>query len=64
VPWVVVEHFPSGDFREEVFGRDYNRRLMSWIEANYSPAAEFRAAGAGGGKGGFGLTAYKLERLR
>jgi hypothetical protein len=64
VPWVVVEHFPSGEFREEVFGRDYNRQLMGWIEANYSPAAEFRAAGVGGAKGGFGLTVYKLERPR
>jgi hypothetical protein len=64
VAWVVVEHFPSGEFREEVFGRDYNRQLMSWIEANYAPAAEFRAAGSGGGKGGFGLTVYKLERPR
>lgn len=62
VPWVVVERFPSEEFREAVFGRDYNRALMRWIEERYAPAAKFGPTESDDERSGFGITIYKLER--
>jgi hypothetical protein len=39
-----VTNRPTAEFGPEVVGRDYNRRLMQWIEENFEPCAIFGPA--------------------
>ena len=38
---ILVTNRPTGEFGPRVFGRDYNQRLMQWIEAHYERCAMF-----------------------
>jgi hypothetical protein len=41
VQFVFLFNRPTAEFGPRVFGRDYCRTLMAWIEENYSPIAVF-----------------------
>jgi hypothetical protein len=41
VQLVLIVDRPTREFGAVVFGRDYNRRLMAWIESAYTPCATF-----------------------
>lgn len=38
---ILVTNRPTGEFGPTAFGRDYNQRLMKWIEAHYERCAMF-----------------------
>jgi hypothetical protein len=38
---VLIVDRPTREFGAAVFGRDYNRRLMAWIESTYRPCGTF-----------------------
>ena len=38
---ILIANRPTPEFGAAVFGRDYNRHLMGWIEENYEPVAMF-----------------------
>ena len=41
IPLIFVVNFLTPEFRDRVFGQDYNQELMRWIEANYHLSARF-----------------------
>jgi hypothetical protein len=51
---ILIANRPTPEFGRAVFGRDYCRNLMGWIEANFQLAATF-----GGDPGGFFIRAYQ-----
>jgi hypothetical protein len=40
-PLVFVSNLPTSDFAQTTLGKDYNQRLMSWIEQNYEACGIF-----------------------
>jgi hypothetical protein len=40
-PLVFIANRPTSEFAEASFGKDYNQRLMSWIERNYALCGVF-----------------------
>ena len=44
-PLILVTNRPTAEFGARVFGRDYNVRLMRWIEARYATCAVLGPAG-------------------
>src|SRR3954454_21278741 len=38
---ILIPNRPTREFGPAVFGRDYGRQLMRWIEANYTLCATF-----------------------
>jgi hypothetical protein len=43
---VLIENRPTTEFGATVFGRDYCRRLMAWIDGHFEPVATFGDATA------------------
>jgi 4-amino-4-deoxy-L-arabinose transferase-like glycosyltransferase len=41
IPLIMVVNLLTPEFRDRVFGVDYNRHLMNWIESNYRLVARF-----------------------
>jgi 4-amino-4-deoxy-L-arabinose transferase-like glycosyltransferase len=41
---ILIPNRPTAEFGPKVFGRDYYRRLMQWIDANYTTCAIFGPA--------------------
>lgn len=41
VPYIFLFNRPTSEFGPEVFGRDYCRTMMAWIQSHYEPAAVF-----------------------
>jgi hypothetical protein len=40
-PLIFIANRATPEFSETLFGRDYNQRLMSWIEQNYAVCGVF-----------------------
>jgi hypothetical protein len=45
VPLILVANFPTPEYRDRVFGIDYNQKLMNWINQYYQVSAIFSASG-------------------
>jgi hypothetical protein len=43
-PLILIVDRPTREFGAETFGRDYDRRLMTWIMARYEPCGTFGTA--------------------
>jgi hypothetical protein len=56
---ILVGNVFTPDYRDTVFGVDYNRRLMQWVEANYRPVATF--SDQGGAELRFGAPAFFIR---
>ena len=41
IPLIMIVNLLTPEFRDRVFGVDYNQRLVAWIEANYRLVARF-----------------------
>lgn len=62
VPLVLVANLITSEFRDRVFGADYNQELMRWITENYHLVARFespRRQGANFGNEPFFILAYE-----
>jgi hypothetical protein len=57
-PLVLIVNRPTREFGAEAFGRDYDRMLMTWIEARYRPCATFGPSGLNVGDPRFFVRAY------
>ncbi|HYE72577.1 MAG TPA: glycosyltransferase family 39 protein, partial [Blastocatellia bacterium] len=64
VPWIIIENFPSDEFQQAIFGRDYNQQLVEWINQKYVPVAKFPNPAHQSTASDFSLTIYKLEPQR
>lgn len=65
VPLVLVANLITSEFRDRVFGADYNQELMRWITENYHLVARFespRRQGANFGNEPFFILAYERNR--
>lgn len=65
VPLVLVANQITSEFRDRVFGADYNQELMRWITENYHLARRFDSPhrqGANSGNEPFFILAYELNR--
>jgi len=65
VPLVLVANQITSEFRDRVFGGDYNQELMRWITENYHLAARFESAhrqGANFSNEPFFILAYERNR--
>lgn len=62
VPLVLVANLITSEFRDRVFGADYNKELMRWITENYHLVARFESPykqGANFGNEPFFILAYE-----
>ncbi|MFN0108022.1 MAG: ArnT family glycosyltransferase [Blastocatellia bacterium] len=69
VPLALVANLITSEFRDRVFGADYNKELMRWITENYHLVKRFEAAkpesqkpGANFGKEPFFILAYERNQ--
>lgn len=65
VPLILVTNLITSEFRDRVFGADYNQELMRWITENYHVAARFEAPqrqGANPNGEPFFILAYELNQ--
>jgi 4-amino-4-deoxy-L-arabinose transferase-like glycosyltransferase len=65
VPLILVANLLTPEFRDRVFGADYNQELMRWITENYHVAARFdapRRPGTKPPKEPFFILAYELNQ--
>ena len=62
---ILIANLDTSEFRDRVFGQDYNQPLMRWIETHYRVAARFDSAQSRGAKFGaapFFIQAYELAQ--
>ncbi|MEO6726464.1 MAG: glycosyltransferase family 39 protein [Blastocatellia bacterium] len=62
VPLVMVANLVTSEFRDRIFGADYNQEMMRWITGNYHLVARFespRRQGANFGNEPFFILAYE-----
>ena len=62
VPLVMVANLITSEFRDRIFGADYNQELMRWITENYHLVARFESPhrqGANFGNEPFFILAYE-----
>jgi hypothetical protein len=62
VPLVMVANLVTSEFRDRIFGADYNQELMRWITENYHLVARFESPhrqGANFGNEPFFILAYE-----
>jgi hypothetical protein len=65
VPLVLVANQITAEFRDRLFGADYNQELMRWITENYHLVERFespRRQGANSGNEPFFILAYERNR--
>ena len=65
VPLVLVANLITSEFRDRVFGADYNRELMRWITENYHLVKRFdspRRQGANFDNEPFFILAYERNQ--
>lgn len=65
VPLVMVANLITSEFRDRVFGADYNKELMRWITENYHLVARFESPhrqGANFGNEPFFILAYERNQ--
>src|SRR5262249_13788379 len=43
-PLILITNWPTPEYHDAVFGVDYGRELMSWIEAHYRHVATFTSS--------------------
>ena len=61
VPLILIVNLPTSEFRDRVFGEDYNQNLMRWINKHYHLAARFDSDSSRGARFGddpFFILAY------
>jgi 4-amino-4-deoxy-L-arabinose transferase-like glycosyltransferase len=65
VKLILVVNLLTPEFRDRVFGVDYNRDLLRWVEENYQPVQRFDSAWSGTSQLGdniFFILAYELKK--
>jgi hypothetical protein len=65
VPLVMVANLVTSEFRDRIFGADYNQELMRWITENYHLVARFESPhrqGANFGNEPFFILAYERNQ--
>jgi hypothetical protein len=65
VPLVMVANLITSEFRDRIFGADYNQELMRWITENYHLVARFESPhrqGANFGNEPFFILAYERNQ--